>query len=153
MGTPFADGRGHVLLSGEVVNSKGIYGVPRNWNNRGWYIVQNPAYVPGNGQPDYLVTPNAGPQLMMPGGLAMGLLNVLLVFVGVAAVVFFATQGLAVMAVVAAVVGVLAVLSLALVHAALSGIYSAALYRFAMQGDAAAGFDGMLLREAFLRKL
>ena len=86
-------------------------------------------------------------------GLAMGLLNVLVVFVGVAAVVFFATQGMAVLAVTAAVVGVLAVLSLALVHAALSGIYSAALYRFAMQGDAAAGFDGMLLREAFQRKL
>ena len=40
----------------------------------------------------------------------------------------------------------------ALVQAALAGIYSAALYRFAVAGDAPAGFDGALLRNAFQRK-
>ena len=53
----------------------------------------------------------------------------------------------------AVVIGVLAVLGLALVQAALSGIYSAALYRFAVMGDAPQGFDGVLLREAFQRKV
>ncbi|CAN5418546.1 TonB-dependent receptor [soil metagenome] len=71
-GTGFAGGRGHILLNGEVVRGDGIYGVPRDWNNGGDYIVQNPAYAAGNGQPDYLVTKNAGPQLMTPGGLITG---------------------------------------------------------------------------------
>lgn len=86
-------------------------------------------------------------------GLAMGLLNVLLVLAGVTVVVFFASQGMATLAIAAAIAAILAVLGLALVHAALSGIYSAALYRYAVQGDAPAGFDGMLLREAFQRKV
>ncbi len=67
--------------------------------------------------------------------------------------VAFATNGVAVMAVAMVVLGVLAVLALALVQAALSGIYSAALYRFAVMGDAPQGFDGVLLREAFQRKV
>ena len=86
-------------------------------------------------------------------GLAMMLLNfaVLLVFGG--ATVLFATNGMAAMAVAAVVVGVLVLLGLALVQAALSGIYSAALYRYAVQGDAPAGFDAVLLRDAFQRKV
>ena len=71
-GTGFAGGRGRILLNGEIVRSDGIYGVPRDWNDRGWYIVQNPAFAAGNGQPDYLVTRNAGPQLMTPGGIITG---------------------------------------------------------------------------------
>ena len=86
-------------------------------------------------------------------GLAMGLLNVLLVLSGVALVAFLAVQGLQGLALAVGALGVLAVLGLALVHAALSGIYSAALYRFATQGDGVAGFDGALLRTAFQRKL
>jgi hypothetical protein len=85
-------------------------------------------------------------------GLAMGLLNMALVLTGLAAAGFLVVQGLAGAAIAVAVVAVLAVLGLALVHAALSGIYSAALYRYAVQGDAT-GFDGVLLREAFQRKL
>jgi outer membrane receptor protein involved in Fe transport len=68
-GVAFAGGKGHLLLNGEIVDSDGIYGVPRSWNDKGWYIVQNPAFAAGNGQPDYLVTRNAGPQLMTPGGI------------------------------------------------------------------------------------
>ncbi len=74
-GTAFADDRGHLIVSGEIVRSDGIYGVPREWNRRGWYIVQNPAFRVGNGEPDFLVTRNAGPQLMTPGGIITGTSN------------------------------------------------------------------------------
>lgn len=48
---------------------------------------------------------------------------------------------------------VLAVIVTALVQSALSGIYSAALYRYAVAGDTPQGFDGMLLQDAFQRKM
>lgn len=86
-------------------------------------------------------------------GLVMLLVNVAVVLVFGAITVFFASQAMAVLAVAAVVIGVLVLLGLALVQAALSGIYSAALYRFAVQGDAPQGFDGVLLRDAFQRKM
>lgn len=58
-GWKFADGRGHVLLSGETVDRKGV--TPgddgRLWNYSGWGIVVNPSYSPTNGQPYNLVRP------------------------------------------------------------------------------------------------
>lgn len=56
-------------------------------------------------------------------------------------------------AVIAAVVvcAALAFILLALVNASLSGIYSAALYRYASTGETA-GFDGAILRDAFRPK-
>ena len=86
-------------------------------------------------------------------GLAMLLVNAAVVLVFGSLAVAFGVNGMAVLSVAAIVVGVLALLGLALVQAALSGIYSAALYRYAVMGDAAQGFDGVLLREAFQRKL
>ena len=68
-GTPFADGRGHVLLNGEWTRRDGIQGVPRDWNNDGWYLVNNPAFETGNGQPELLVAKNAGQSVMTEGGI------------------------------------------------------------------------------------
>ncbi|HZV24437.1 MAG TPA: DUF6159 family protein [Luteimonas sp.] len=86
-------------------------------------------------------------------GLVLGLVNLGVILLGVALVMALASQGLVVMAVVAGVIAGVAVLGLALVQSALSGIYSAALYRYAVQGNAPAGFDGVLLQGAFQRKL
>ncbi|ANO52750.1 TonB-dependent receptor domain-containing protein [Woeseia oceani] len=68
-GASFANDRGHLLLNGEVTRREGIYGVPRDWNNDGWYLVNNPDYVPGNGLPERLVVGNAGQSVMTPGGI------------------------------------------------------------------------------------
>ena len=86
-------------------------------------------------------------------GLALGLVNVGVVLLAVAVIGALASQGLVTLGIAVGVVAVLVVLALALVQSALSGIYSAALYRFAVQGDAPVGFDGVLLRDAFQRKL
>jgi hypothetical protein len=47
---------------------------------------------------------------------------------------------------------VLAVIVIALVQAALQGVYSAALYRYATEGNAGESFSGALLGEAFRPK-
>ena len=85
-------------------------------------------------------------------GLATGLANMLLVLCGGALAVVLAVNGMPGAAIFVVVLVVLAMLLLALVHAALSGIYSAALYRFASGGAAPAGFDGALLSDAFRAK-
>lgn len=68
-GLPFAAGRGHFLINGEYNNVGGIYGVPRSWNNDGQYIMQNPAYQPGNGLPQRLVVSGAGLDEATLGGV------------------------------------------------------------------------------------
>ena len=68
-GFGFADGRGHVLVNGEYTKREGIYGVPRAWNNQGWYIMNNPAYVPGNGLPQRLVVSGASLSSATLGGI------------------------------------------------------------------------------------
>jgi len=68
-GTPFAGGRGHLLLNGELAVREGLNGVPRDWNNRGWYLINNPAYVAGNGQPERLVASSVGLSQATRGGL------------------------------------------------------------------------------------
>jgi outer membrane receptor protein involved in Fe transport len=68
-GTGFAGGRGHVLLNGELAIKEGLHGVPRDWNNQGWYMINNPAYAVGNGQPERLVVSGAGLSQATPGGV------------------------------------------------------------------------------------
>jgi hypothetical protein len=86
-------------------------------------------------------------------GLALGLLNVGVILLGAVIAMGLASQGLVALAILVGVVAVLAVLGIALIQSALTGIYSAALYRYAVQGDAPAGFDGLLLSNAFQRKV
>jgi len=68
-GVPFADGRGHLLFNAESARRDGVYGMHREWADDGWYMVNNPAYQPGNGAPEYLVTSQAGQSVMTPGGI------------------------------------------------------------------------------------
>lgn len=70
-GTAFAGGRGHLLLNGEIAVKEGLHGVPRDWNNRGWYMINNPAYVAGNGQPERLVASGAGLSQATRGGIIL----------------------------------------------------------------------------------
>jgi hypothetical protein len=86
-------------------------------------------------------------------GLVGALAAVVVMIVGLALTGFLAKAGLGAAAVAAIALSVLAVVGIGLVQSALGGIYSAALYRYAVNGDAPAGFDGVLLRDAFQRKV
>lgn len=86
-GRSFGDGRGHVLLSGEYFTQKGIQSIDRDWNDSGFFLINNPAYssaVSGNCRPpagysagtpiagcapEFLVGANAGTGQFTPGGL------------------------------------------------------------------------------------
>jgi hypothetical protein len=82
-------------------------------------------------------------------GLAFGLVTMLVVLGG-AALVFLAisTHSTSVVVVVVALC-VLTVLMLAVIQSALHGIYAAAVYRYAEEGDAGVGFDKALVADAF----
>ncbi len=84
-------------------------------------------------------------------GFVFGLLFVGLTILAVPTLIFAFGTGEGAVIAVAVVVLVLAYLLLALVNATLSGIYSAALYRFATAGDAGR-FDDELMRRAFRPK-
>ncbi len=68
-GMPFASGRGHILFNGEFFTQDGVQSIDRDWNDSGYFQIDNPAYVAGNGQPARLVTNNIGPAQQSPGGL------------------------------------------------------------------------------------
>jgi outer membrane receptor protein involved in Fe transport len=50
-GTTFADGRGHLILSGEASDDEGLLVAKRPWNNHGYGFVNNPSFTAANGQP------------------------------------------------------------------------------------------------------
>lgn len=55
-GTPFAGGRGHFLLSGEVAEEDGVFNPSnRPWTDAGWAYINNPDYTSTNGQPRVLL--------------------------------------------------------------------------------------------------
>lgn len=68
-GTKFADGRGHIVISGEYAHRDGIFQVDRDWNQNGDRVFTNPAYNATNGQPQYLVVTNAGMNNTLPGSI------------------------------------------------------------------------------------
>lgn len=86
-GTSFADGKGHILLSGEYFTQKGIQSIDRDWNDTGFFLINNPSYSTAAGGncrapagyvagtpitgcgPEYLVSANTGTGQFTPGGL------------------------------------------------------------------------------------
>jgi hypothetical protein len=85
-------------------------------------------------------------------GVAFTLLQFLLILLGAALVITFAVNGSTILTVLALLLTLGALLLAFLVHGALSGIYAAALYRFATQSGDTQGFDQQVLRNAFLPK-
>ena len=68
-GSGFANDRGHLLVSGEWSRRWGIFGVPRDWNDDGWLIMNNPRYAPGNGEPQRLLISGGGLSTATLGGI------------------------------------------------------------------------------------
>lgn len=85
-------------------------------------------------------------------GLAFSVIQLAVVIGGIALIFAAVTVKLALLAILLGVLLIATVLATVLFHAALSGIYSAVLYRYASQGESTAGFDGATLTTAFLPK-
>ena len=81
-------------------------------------------------------------------GAAFGLITFLFLLVG-AGLTFVAYQASLALAIGVGVIFLLGVLLLGIYQAALSGVYSAALYRYAVSHEAPAAFRGVMLEDAF----
>ncbi len=66
-GMPFAGGRGHILLSGEIADQTGIHGKTRDWAEKGYFVMRNPDTSAG--APYYYVGEGVGISSYTPGGL------------------------------------------------------------------------------------
>jgi hypothetical protein len=95
-----------------------------------------------------------GENIIGNGGMGFLFFLFYLVVVGIGFVFVFgaAQTGNPALIVITLAMVVLAVVVVALVQSALQGVYSAALYRYASQGDAGASFSPALLGEAFRPK-
>lgn len=71
LGQSFADGRGHALFSVEHHHADGVDFLDQN--KRDWfnytYLVPNPAFAPGNGEPQTIVSPNVYYNNVAQGGV------------------------------------------------------------------------------------
>lgn len=67
------DDRLHLLLNAEYYHQDGIPTIDRPWNNTGYQMIANPAYVVtngvGNGQPEFLVGSGIGVTDWTKGGI------------------------------------------------------------------------------------
>lgn len=86
-------------------------------------------------------------------GLVFGLAIVGLVVVGAGLITLAVSSGILAVTITATVAVAVALLLLILIQAALQGVYAAALYRYATQGDAGTGFDQALVADAFKVKV
>ena len=68
-GFDFADGRGKVLLAGDYFTQNGVDTYDRPWQQQGFFQIDNPAFVQGNGQPERLVQGGIGTYQFTPGGI------------------------------------------------------------------------------------
>jgi outer membrane receptor protein involved in Fe transport len=68
-GSGFAGGRGHVLFNSEYFTQNGVHSIDRDWNDSGFFQINNPAYTATNNQPFRLVQAGLGPSQQSPGGL------------------------------------------------------------------------------------
>lgn len=68
-GIPFAGGRGHLLLAGEIDHKDGIFQVDRDWNATGFVRIQNPAWTSTSTIPQFLIRRQVGAANSTPGGL------------------------------------------------------------------------------------
>jgi len=69
VGTPFAGGRGHFLISGEHAYEHGIKNNPRPWAEMSYTVMNNPNYTVSNGEPQILTATRTGLSNATRGGL------------------------------------------------------------------------------------
>jgi outer membrane receptor protein involved in Fe transport len=71
-GFKFADGRGRLIVAGEIAHSDGIFSIDpgeRDWNHTGFVRIQNPAWPANASAPRYLLRTGVGQANSTPGGL------------------------------------------------------------------------------------
>ncbi len=69
IGKSLAGDRLHLLASAEYYHQDGVATIARDWNDRGYFQINNPAYTADNGLPQRLVGEGFGPATYTAGGL------------------------------------------------------------------------------------
>jgi len=85
-------------------------------------------------------------------GAAFGLLFLLVMLLGAPLIAFAASAKSTALLISASVVFVLALIALGLISSALSGIYTAAVYRYAAEGETGGYFDAEIVKNTFRLK-
>jgi hypothetical protein len=85
-------------------------------------------------------------------GFIFGLIFFLVILVGVPIIIVAAMSGSVALIVTAVAVVVLVLMGVSLVSSTLSGIYTAAVYRYATTGDTGGYFDANMVKDAFKLK-